>query len=314
MQTHPDFFSTRFTTPTVLTIGSFDGVHRGHQKLLEGVKERAKGRHAQSAIVTLNPHPKIVLGRDPNLQLISTLEERIELLSALGLDQLVIYPFNDQTSHLPAEEFVRDLVVQMRMVEIVCTGDFGFGYKRRGNVDLLITMGRELDFDVTVVELETNDGEKISSSRVRELIGQGNVAHAAHLLGRYPSVRGIVVEGDHRGRQLGFPTANLELPAGKLFPANGIYASRVKLNDEWFGGATSIGVRPTFYDKGRRLVEAHLFDFNREIYGQTIEVQFVDRLRDELKFTTVDELVAQMHRDCQNARVILSTSLSPSAT
>lgn len=313
MHTHPDFFSTRLALPTVLTIGSFDGVHRGHQRLIAAVRERAMKRGALSAIVTLNPHPKIVLGRDPNLQLISTLDERIELLSALGLDELVIYPFDDKTSHLPAEDFVRDLIDRMKMVEIVCTRDFGFGYKRRGNVALLSEMGSELKFNVSVVELETNGGEKISSSRIRELIAHGDVSLAAKLLGRYPSVRGLVVEGDHRGRQLGFPTANLELEPRKLFPANGIYASKVQLNGELFDSATSIGVRPTFYNQGRRLVEAHLFDFDREIYGQKIEVYFVERLRDEMKFSRVDELVAQMKQDCQNARAILATHHAPSA-
>ncbi len=306
MQTYTDFFATQLTSPTVLAIGSFDGVHRGHEKLLRRVMERAHQHGAQSAVITLHPHPKIVLGRDPNLQLILTLEERIELLGALGLDKVIVYPFDERTSHLTAREFVHELVARIKMVEVVCTQDFGFGYKRQGNVALLEEMGGKLGFGVTLVEPETNGGEKISSTRVREFIAQGKIAEATHLLGRSPSVRGIVVEGDHRGRRLGFPTANLELPPRKLFPANGIYATRVKLNDEWFDGATSVGVRPTFYDQGRRLVEAHLLDFNRDIYGQTIEVHFVERLRDELKFDSVDALVEQMRRDCEQARQVLA--------
>lgn len=310
MQILPDLFTAQLATPSVITIGSFDGVHCGHRALIRATVERARGRGAASLVIVIHPHPKLVLGREPGLLLLTTLEERLELIAALGVDYAVVMPFSTEASQVTALAFVERLARNLRMAEIVCTPDFRFGHKRQGSVSFLQETGRGLGFDVTTVEPESYAGDKISSSRIRELVGEGNVSLAACLLGREHSVRGQVVSGDHRGRGLGFPTANLELPERKLFPANGIYAARVRLwnkgaPDEWFHSATSIGVRPTFGDGQRRLVEVHILDFDRDIYGQTLEAHFVQRLRDEQRFPSVAALIGQMRQDCEEARRIL---------
>lgn len=292
------------TKPTVLTIGSFDGVHRGHAQLIRTVQDHARMKQASSALVTLNPHPKIVLRPDSDLQLLSTLDERLELLAQQNLDYVVVFPFSLEQAKLRAREFVELLRNHLNMIEIVCGPNFALGYKREGTVPVLEDLGAEMGFIVTVVEPRHFEQGMISSTRVRDLVANGDVAEAAQLLGRYPMLRGVIVHGDHRGRELGYPTANLETPDKKLIPANGIYAVRVRLGDEWLDGAASIGIRPTF-GGGKRLVEIHILDFARWIYGEELEVFFVERLRDELKFDSVQALLDQMARDVENARVIL---------
>lgn len=295
--------------PSVITIGSFDGVHRGHSLLIQTVIEHARAQGASSVIVTLNPHPRLILRPDSPMQLISTLDERVELLSAQGLDYIVVFPFSLEQSKLRAREFVQLLRNHLNIVELVCGPNFALGYKREGTIPVLQELGKEFGFTVTVVEPKQFQEGIISSTRVRDLVANGNVAQAGALLGRYPMLRGIVVHGDHRGRDLGFPTANLEVPDKKLIPANGIYAVRVRLGDEWYDGAASIGIRPTF-GGGRRLVEIFILDFARWIYGEELQVYFIERLRDEEKFDNIQALLDQMATDVQNARRIL-TELGP---
>jgi len=299
-----DLTTVHLTRPTVLTIGSFDGIHRGHQHLIAQVIDRAKEIDAASALVTLHPHPKVVLRPNLPLRYLSTIEERLDLLEPLGLDYAVVFPFSLETSQIHARDFAQLLLDHLRMKEIFCGKDFALGYKREGNVDFLRALGAEKGFVVNVVEPQAFDGQIISSTRVRELVAQGNLDEATRSLGRYPSVRGRVIKGDQRGRTLGFPTANLAIAERRLIPADGIYAVRVKLGDEWFGGAANIGVRPTF-DNGARLVEVFVLDFSGDLYDQVIEVQFVKRLRAELKFDSVAALVEQMQRDVQATRKIL---------
>lgn len=299
-----DLTTVHVPRPTVLTIGSFDGIHRGHQFLIQRVVTRAKEIGAASALVTLHPHPKVVLRPDSDMRYLSTIEERLDLLEPLGLDYAVVFPFSLETSQIRARDFVQLLLDHLKMKEIFCGADFAFGYKREGNISFLRELGRERNFVVHVVEPQKFDSIVLSSSRVRDLIAQGEIDEAARILGRYPSVRGRVVKGDQRGRTLGFPTANLALADRRLIPANGIYAVRVRFGNEWHDGAASIGVRPTF--EGRtRLVEVYVLDWSGDLYDQVIEVQFVKRLRDELKFESVDELVAQMQQDVQDARKVL---------
>jgi riboflavin kinase/FMN adenylyltransferase len=290
--------------PTVLTIGSFDGIHLGHQHLIRRVVTRAQEIGAASALVTLHPHPKIVLRPHSPLQYLSTIEERLDWLAPLGLDYAVIFPFSLETSQLRAREFVQLLLDHLNMKEIFCGADFALGYKREGNLEFLRAMGAQKGFAVTIAEPFVFDGQIISSTRVRDLIGAGDLEEATRLLGRLPSVRGRVVLGDQRGRALGFPTANLAVAERRLIPANGVYAVRVRIGGEWFGGAASIGVRPTF-GAGERLLEVYILDFDRDIYDQVIEVHFIKRLRDELKFESADALIAQMRRDVAEARAVL---------
>ncbi|MBI4675395.1 MAG: bifunctional riboflavin kinase/FAD synthetase [Chloroflexi bacterium] len=294
----------RLTKPSVLTIGSFDGLHRGHLQLIETVKQRARAQNAASVLVTLNPHPKLVLRPDSSLQLLSTLEERLALLAQQDLDYAVVFPFSPEQAKLRAREFIALLHNHLNMIEIVCGPNFALGYKREGTVPVLQALGAEMGFTLTVIEPRQFQEGMISSTRVRDLVARGQVSAAAQLLGRYPALHGIVVHGDHRGRELGYPTANLDLPDKKLIPANGIYAVRVRLGAEWFDAAASIGVRPTF-GGGKRLVEIYILDFARWIYGEELEVFFIERLRDEEKFDNIQALLDQMARDVEKARAIL---------
>jgi len=300
-----DINTVHLNRPTVLTIGAFDGIHRGHQYLISRVIARAQEIGADSALVTLHPHPKVVLRPTSSLRYLSTIEERLDWLAPLGLDYVVVFPFSLETSQMRAREFVQLLVDRLRLVEIFCGKDFALGYKREGNVEFLRALGREQGFAVTVADPHALEGQIVSSTRVRELIAQGEIDEATRLLGRSPSVRGRVIEGDRRGRALGFPTANLAIAERRLIPADGIYAVRVRIGDAWFGGAANIGTRPTF-DKGQRLVEVYVLDFDGDLYDQVIEVQFVKRLRAELKFENVNALVEQMKRDVAEARVVLA--------
>ncbi len=307
MQIIRDITSAHLTRPTVLTIGSFDGIHRGHQYLIRRIIARADEIGAASALVTLHPHPKIVLRPDSNLQYLSTIEERLDLLSPLGLDYVVVFPFSLEASQIRARDFVQMLLDHLRMKELLCGPDFALGYKREGNIEFLRELGKEKGFSVTVAESQKLDSAILSSTRARELIVQGEIDKAARLLGRFPSVRGRVVRGDQRGRALGFPTANLAIADRRLIPADGVYAARVRINGDWFGGAASIGVRPTFGD-GQRLVEVYVLDFDGDLYDRVIEVNFVKRLRGQEKFAKVEDLIAQMKRDVEDTREILNSA------
>lgn len=301
METIRDLTTVHFTRPSILAIGSFDGIHRGHRYLIEQVIARAKAIGAASALVTLHPHPKVVLRSTSPLQYISTIEERLDLLTPLGLDYAVIFPFSLETSQIRARDFAQLLIDHLRMQEIFCGKDFALGYKREGTVDFLRALGAEKGFTVHVVEPKQFDGEIISSTQIRQLVAQGVIDQATRFLGRYPSVRGRVIKGNQRGRQLGYPTANLAIAERRLIPANGIYATRVKIGDAWYGGAASIGVRPTF-DNGARLVEVFVLDFAGDLYDQIVEVQFIKRLREERKFDNIAALVAQIDHDVEETR------------
>lgn len=306
-----DIYSTFLHRASVLTIGSFDGLHRGHQHLIDSVIATAHERGAASVVVTLHPHPKLVLRPDSTLLLLSTLEERLALIEQLELDYAVVFPFTLEHSEIRARDFAKLLVEHLHMVELLCGPNFALGYKREGTIPFLQKVGEELGFVVTVVEPRQYEQGMISSTRVRALVAGGQVTEAATMLGRFPALRGIVVHGDHRGRTLGYPTANLNAPDRKLIPANGIYAVRVRLGREYFNGAANIGVRPQF-GGGPRLVEVYILDFDRDIYGQELEVQFVERLRDEMKFESVEALVRQMGQDVAKARSILESLKQPS--
>ncbi|MBI4785529.1 MAG: bifunctional riboflavin kinase/FAD synthetase [Chloroflexi bacterium] len=299
-----DLTTVNLTRPTVLTIGSFDGIHRGHQYLIGRVVHRAKETGAASALVTLHPHPKVVLRPDSPLQYLSTIEERLDLLGPLGLDYAVVFPFSLELSQIRARDFVQLLLDHLNMREIFCGADFAMGYKREGNVEFLRALGKEKGFSVTVVEPQKFDGEIMSSTRIRQSIAEGDLESATRSLGRYPSLRGRVIKGDERGRQLGFPTANLAVAERRLVPADGIYAVRVKIGEQWFGGAASIGIRPTF-GGGHRTVEVYVLDFDGDLYDQVIEVQFIKRLRPEMKFDNVQALIAQMRQDVAETRQVL---------
>ena len=296
---------------SVVTIGAYDGVHLGHQAVIGAVRARAATLGTVSAVVTFDRHPAMVVRPESAPKLLTDLPQRLELLASTGIDYTLVIHFDADRAAESAEDFVREVLVDCLQARAVVVGhDFHFGRDRGGSVPLLQRMGAELGFDVLGIMLVAGGdaNEVVSSTRVRSLLGAGDVAAAALLLGRAYEVRGVVQDGDKRGRELGFPTANVAVPDDILLPADGIYAG-------WYerpGGivhpaALSVGRRPTFYEVAHAsLLEAYLLDFEGDLYGEPAKVSFVARLRGEAKFDSVDALVAQMSADVDDARRALS--------
>jgi riboflavin kinase/FMN adenylyltransferase len=302
MEILDDLSKAALRQETVLTIGAFDGVHRGHQALIAQVVARARETDRLAVALTFHPHPAAVLAPDRAPRYLTTPGEKIALLE--GLDLVVLLPFTRETANTSAHDFVEALTTHLRLRELWVGADFALGHNREGDVPRLRELGRELGYEVHVIEPVTGDGEIVSSSRIRSLLGEGRVQDAASLLGRYPSLSGEVVVGARRGHKLGFPTANLEVRPERAVPADGIYAVFAVLGEERLPAVANVGVRPTF-DNGERTVEAYIFDFDRDIYGCDLVVEFVARLREERRYERIDDLIAQMERDCQAARRIL---------
>jgi riboflavin kinase/FMN adenylyltransferase len=301
-------------TGTVVTIGAFDGVHLGHQALLRMVRERAAERGLPTALVTFDRHPAQVVRPESAPKLLTSLGQKLELLEGTGLvDHAVVLTFDEQRRRESAEDFVTQVLEGCLHARLVVVGaDFHFGNGRRGNVALLERMGRDLGFDVVGLDLvraaEDADRVTYSSTLVRQRLADGDVRGAAEILGRVHEVRGTVVEGDRRGRELGFPTANVAVPEEICLPAGGIYAGTFTGTDGAARpAAISLGHRPTFYtDQAYLLLEAYLLDFNGDLYGQAASVGFVERIRAEERFDSVEALVAAMHRDVEAARRLLN--------
>lgn len=298
------------STGSVLTIGAFDGVHLGHRAVLQLVRELADARGLEAAVVTFDRHPAEVVRPESAPPRLTTLEEKLELLEATGLpDLVVVLTFDEERRREPAEDFVQEVLVGMLRARIVVVGaDFHFGHRRGGTVELLARMGTDLGFEVLGLNLVAPGSdpshEPYSSTRIRALLAAGDVEGAAALLGRLHEVRGTVVRGDERGRRIGFPTANIAVPAGTCLPADGIYAGWLRAGHEpRRAAAISLGRRPTFYEHAdRSLLEAHVLDFDGDLYDCAAAVRFAARLRDERRFDTVDALVEQMSRDIAATR------------
>ncbi len=293
---------------TILTIGAFDGVHRGHQALIRAVVERAHATDRLAALLTFHPHPGVVLAPDRAPRSLTTPAEKMALLEGLGVDLVVLLPFNRQVAATPARDFMEQVSSHLRLRELWIGADFALGRNREGNVTLLRNAGRDLGYDVHVFEPILNAEEIISSSRIRSLLAEGRVEEASSLLGRYPSLSGEVVMGAQRGRELGFPTANMQVRSEQAVPADGVYAVFALLGAERFPAVANIGVRPSF-DNGLRTVETHILGFDQDIYGCDLVVEFVKKLRDERRFEDIDDLVAQIERDSQTAWRVLGSHL-----
>ena len=297
----------------VLTIGNFDGLHRGHRAITEVVRARAAAVGGTAVVYTFEPHPRKVLQPDRAPGLLLSLSQKLELLEAAGMDLVILEPFDAAFAATPPERFVRECIHErMRPVEVYVGYDFHFGKDREGSMRLLTEMGPHLGFAVTVIPEVTVGGRDVNSTRIRALLAEGEVAEAAELLGRPYAVRGTVVEGDRRGRTLGFPTLNLA-PENEILPAHGVYAGRVRFLDggEPPAGAVldsviNVGRRPTFAEDDPPLVEAHLLDFSGDLYGRSVEVGFAHRLREERRFPGPDALREQIARDAEAARAHLS--------
>lgn len=297
----------------VLTIGNFDGLHRGHRAITEVVRARAAAVGGTAVVYTFDPHPRKVIQPESAPGMLLTLDQKLELLEAAGMDLVVLEPFDAEFARTPPEHFVRHCVHEcVRPVEVYVGYDFHFGRDREGSMRLLTEMGPHLGFSVTVIPEITVGERDVNSTRIRALLARGEVDEAAELLGRPYAVRGRVVKGDQRGRTLGFPTLNLD-PESEILPAHGVYAGRVRFLDGPGAGAAwlavvNVGRRPTFAADDPALAEAHLLDFEGEAYGRRIELAFEHRLRDERRFPGPDALREQIARDVEAGRAWLETA------
>ncbi len=291
---------------TWVTIGTFDGVHRGHQEIIGRLVDGARRTSSSSVVVTFHPHPAVVLGKRQSANYLTTPEERADLLGELGVDVVITHPFNREVASWSAHQFISELDAHLGISHLLVGEDFALGKGREGNVARLRELGQEFDYQVTVIPPVTNSDVVVSSSMIRERIMEGNVAQAARLLGRYYQIRGQVIPGDGRGKLLGIPTANLSIWAERTVPKAGVYACRVTLDGESYLAVTNIGVRPTFEDAPvLPRVETHLLDYDGDLYGKELALEFHERLRDEKKFSSVQELVAQIQADISRTREIL---------
>ena len=288
-----------------LTIGVFDGVHRGHQEIIRQLTAGAHANGAPAVVLTFSPHPAVVLN-GIELKWLTTPEERAEILANLGVDVIITHPFDKQTAALSSEEFMALVKQHLGLQKLIVGYDFALGRNRTGNLGRLTEIGREMSYDVLPVAAMQLDGQILSSTLIRQLISEGHVSAAAVKLGRNYALGGPVIRGDGRGRTIGIPTANIDVPLEKVIPANGVYACQAFLGIEKHKAVVNIGVRPTFNSSEvAPRVEAYLLDYDADIYGQILTLQFVERLRGEQKFSGIDALVAQIKIDIAKANDIL---------
>ncbi len=295
--------------PTVMTIGTFDGLHRGHRKVIGKIRDRAKTVGKKSLLLTFRPHPLSVLSPQQAPLLLATYEEKRTMLAECGLDYVVFLDFDSDLASCDPESFVKDILVKrLGLSELVVGYDHRFGRERAGDADLLNLLGSDLGFSVEVMLPVQSNGNPISSSLIRKAIACGDVRSAKEYLGKPYALIGNVVTGKKRGRELGFPTANIEVRDGiremKLIPLEGVYAVSAEVDSERYMGALHIGPRPTFQE-AEKVVELHLLDFSRDIYGKEVRVEFVEHIREILLFDSVSGLVSQMRKDVERVRVIL---------
>ncbi len=291
---------------TLVTVGVFDGVHLGHKHLISQLVGKAEQENLLSAVVTFRQHPQEVLHPDIGLPFLTNLAERERLLKNEGVDIVVPLTFDEETSKLSARDFVSLLRKYLGMRGMVIGPDFALGKKREGNADALCALGREMAFSVTVVPPVVIDGEIVSSTAIRKALSDGDVHRVRRLTGRGFSLRGPVVAGAGRGVALGFPTANIDIGPEQALPADGVYASWVNIDGETFPAMTNIGTNPTFGDK-RRAVEVYVVDYRGDLYGEEIQVEFVERLRGEKRFDNAEELKRQMAEDVKKGITLLNT-------
>lgn len=299
-----DLENINLLRPSVVTIGVFDGVHKGHQYLIRQLVEEAHAEDKLAVVLTFYPHPDIVLRGLEGRYYLTTPDERAQLLLDLGVDYVVTHPFNEKIRQVRAADFVDQLKQYLKISQLWVGSDFALGYKREGNVAFLTEQGKEKDFVVREVDLLGTDHITISSTLIRDAVQRGNMEQVREWLGRGYALSGEVVHGKKLGRTIGFPTANVDVPDEKIMPANGVYAGWAYLGDERFMAMTNVGISPTFEYKGVT-VEAYLLDFDRDIYGKTLNVTFEKYLRPEAKFDSLDALIVQIHQDCDDGRAYL---------
>ncbi len=294
-----------FTQDAVVTFGVFDGLHIGHQDVLDKVRERATAERLVSVLFGFYPHPLSYLAPKNCPPVLMCLPKRIEILEELGFDIAIFANFNEKIATMSPKTFVDDILRKLcRAKHIVVGYACQFGKDREGNAELLESIGQQSGFGVSVVPPTQLNGFPVHSTRIRHAIARGDLGLASQLLGRNYSMSGTIVQGDGRGSQIGFPTANIE-PGEQICPPNGVYAIRAKVINQWFDGVLNIGIRPTF-DGTKFQVESHLFNFDEIVYGETIEICFIEKIRSERKFSDMHALVKQIHRDIAVANEILA--------
>lgn len=288
-----------------LTIGVFDGVHRGHRQIIEKLTTGARTAGVPAVVLTFSPHPAVVLGGPQKDFCLTTPEERAALLAEVGVDVVITYPFSRVAAAIPARDFMMTLLDKLGVQHLLIGHDFSMGRNREGDAAYLSQLGEELGFGFEQISAVLNGDEVISSTHIRELLRAGELERANELLGSVYQITGEVVKGDGRGSRIGIPTANIIVPHDMLVPANGVYACRVWVDGKSYSAATNIGVRPTFYESDApRTIEAHLLDFSGDVYGKDLRVEFLVRLRAEQKFDGIESLVAQIHADIESTRAL----------
>ncbi|RFB19018.1 bifunctional riboflavin kinase/FAD synthetase [Bacillus sp. HNG] len=301
--THPHSFNQTDLPPTVLALGYFDGVHLGHQKVVETAKKEAETQGIACSVMTFDPHPSVVLKKDvTNVEYITPLHHKQELFEEMDIDYLYIVNFSSEFASLSPQQFVDQYIIGLNVKHVVAGFDFTFGRFGKGTMDTLpeLSNGR---FTQTTVEKFTFKNEKVSSTVIRGLIQKGEVDQLAPLLGRFYTVKGIVVDGEKRGRTIGFPTANVKTSEDYIIPKMGVYAVRLKIGSTWHHGVCNLGVKPTFHENETvPSIEVHLFDFNEDIYKKEVIVEWHKRIRSEKKFSSIDELIKQIGRDKEQAK------------
>jgi riboflavin kinase / FMN adenylyltransferase len=288
--------------PLSMALGYFDGVHLGHQKVIMEAKRQAEVKGYRSAVMTFDPHPSVVLGKtNKHVQYITPLSEKVKLVEELGIDYLFIVHFTLEFANLLPQEFIDQYVIDLNVKHVVAGFDYSYGRMGKGTMEILPFHSRE-KFTFTVVEKLTCGNEKVSSTRIRQYLKEGRTADLPELLGRFYKTAGTVVHGDKRGRTIGFPTANVETNEEYILPPLGVYAVKIKINENWHEGVCNVGYKPTFNKEALRVsVEVNVFNFDRDIYGKQVIVEWHKYLRKEQKFSGINELVAQIERDKQNA-------------
>lgn len=296
----------------MLTIGSFDGVHMGHQTLLRGVIQSAREKGVAAVALTFEPSPREVLRPGQPIAYLTRLPEKTRLLEKTGLDELVVVPFTRELSQVEAPDFIEYVRRYLPFVELWEGADFALGHGRTGNTTVLAELGQKVGYTMQIAPLVEVEGQPVSSTRIREAIMSGDVETATRLLGYYPTVPGTVVPGSRRGRELGYPTANLALLPNQALPADGVYATWCTrpATGETLKSVTSIGTRPTF-DDDARLVEVHILDYDAYLYGETLTAHFVKYLRSQVRFEGIEALIKQMDADTLSTREILANSRKP---
>lgn len=292
---------------TWLTIGIFDGVHLGHQELLKHLVYGAHQENLPAIVLTFDPHPAVVLGGDREFKTLSTPDERASLIEALGVDIVIIQEFNELFANQSADEFMLRLRKTIGVSRLVIGYDTALGRGRKGDANRLSQLGIEMGFSVDVIPAVRVGNQIVKSTAIRSLVMEGDMETAALMLGRPFTITGKVIHGDGRGRRINLPTANIAIPTGKVIPKQGIYATWVWVQGERFRGATNLGVNPTFTPESQKInLETHLLDFNKDLYGQELKIEFITRLREERKYDSVEGLLQQIQLDIQQTRLKLN--------